>query len=52
LEEGRLIHKTVSSEQARVLEKAIGNYHEIKELLARWKAESVGIILGLRNRKP
>lgn len=51
LEEGRLVHKTVSSEQARVLEKAIGNHHEIKELLSRWKTETVGIILGLRKRK-
>ena len=50
-EGGRLVHKTVSAEQAREAARAIANYRAIQQLLARWERETVRIILARRNRK-
>lgn len=50
LEEGRLVHRTVTRAQADFIKKAIENYREIKSLFDRWKAETKAIILGMRNR--
>jgi len=36
-QEGRLFHSIVTPEQAEVLSRAIHNYREIKQLLARWE---------------
>ncbi len=44
--EGRLVHKILSPEQARQIQRAIDNYREIQDLLARWELESIEIILG------
>jgi len=50
-EGGRLIHSSVSPEQAEQIRQAIGNYREIQELLKRWERETAAIILnaGTRN---
>ena len=50
-EEGRLVHRTLSSEQATRLEKAIANYREIQALLGEWRRESTAIILGIPKKK-
>jgi hypothetical protein len=33
---GRLVHSVVTAEQAVLLEKAIANYREVQQLLAKW----------------
>ena len=50
-EGGRLIHSSVSMEQARQLRLAISNYREILDLLKGWERETVAILLGTESRK-
>ncbi len=50
-QDGRLMHKTLSPEQAEILKKAIENYRKVKKLLHRWERESAGIILRKGKRK-
>ncbi|MFN7955789.1 MAG: DUF6788 family protein [bacterium] len=42
---GKLRHHVVSPAQARLIERALRNYREIGELLARWERETVANIL-------
>ncbi|RJP32582.1 MAG: hypothetical protein C4536_05830 [Actinobacteria bacterium] len=49
--DGRLVSKTLSPEQARVLEKAIANYRETEDLLNVWKQISAESILGMKKQK-
>lgn len=42
---GALEHRVVTAEQARLLQRAIGNYREIHSLLARWEEETASEIL-------
>ena len=42
---GKLEHRVVTAEQARLLQKAISNYREIQSLLARWEEETASEIL-------
>lgn len=51
-EGGRLVHKTISPDQAKEAAKAIANYREIQRLLRQWERETVLIILDSRRRKP
>lgn len=48
---GRLVHKTLSSEQAEMLKKAIANNRELKALLDDWRQESAEIILRSEKKK-
>ncbi len=41
---GRLVHRLVSPEQAKVLDQAISNYRKLKKLLRSWEAESERLI--------
>jgi hypothetical protein len=50
-EDGRLVHRVVSAEQAGALQSAISNYRRVQEMLARWQGESATIILGDGKRK-
>jgi hypothetical protein len=50
--DGRLVHKTLSPEQAQVLEQAIANNRELKALLGEWRRESAETILGARKKNP
>ena len=50
-EGGRLIHSSVSPEQAEQIRQAIGNYREVQELLKRWERETAAIILRSADRK-
>ncbi len=48
---GRLVHKTISDQQAKEAARAIASYREIQDLLGQWERETVQIILGSRSRK-
>ncbi len=37
---GKLVHRTVSPEQAAILRLAIANYRKVKKLLLTWEAET------------
>jgi hypothetical protein len=54
-EGGRLVHSSVSREQARQLQRAIRNHREIlalERLLKRWERETAAIILNARSPNP
>ena len=40
MKEGKLIHRTVSPEQAAILRRAIANYRKVKKLLKAWEDET------------
>jgi len=42
---GKLQHRVVTSEQARLLQRAISNHREIQALLARWEDKTASEIL-------
>ncbi|MBM4094939.1 MAG: hypothetical protein FJ276_36850 [Planctomycetes bacterium] len=44
LENGRLVHRTVTAEQAAFLTKAIANYRAIVALLHEWDRETLRIL--------
>ena len=46
---GRLVHRAVSPEQARLIQHAIANRREIDRLLAKWEEETVAEILGVER---
>jgi len=46
LEEGKLVHSIVSAPEAKQLERAIGNYQRIRQLLKKWQEESIKVIRG------
>lgn len=41
---GKLVHRTVSPQQAAVLRLAIDNYRRVRELLREWEAETERLI--------
>ncbi len=43
--DGKLLHKTLSPEQARLIQKAIANHRTIQQLLAEWEEETASEIL-------
>jgi hypothetical protein len=43
--DGKLVHRVVTAEQARLIERALANYRDIGKLLARWEHETVQEIL-------
>ena len=49
---GKLIHRTVSPEQAAVLRGAIANYRKVKELMQVWEDETERLIDAETPRKP
>jgi len=44
-EQGRLVHHIVTPQQAKLVERAIGNYREIQRLLAEWERQTIAEIL-------
>ena len=50
-EDGRLVHITISDEQAKAAAGAIANFREVQRLLAQWERETVLIIKAARTRK-
>ena len=49
-EEGRLTHRIVTPDQAATIKRAIENYREIEDLLARWVIASVEEIVAMREK--
>jgi hypothetical protein len=49
-EEGRLTHRIVTADQAAAVKRAIENYREIEDLLARWVIASVEKIVAMREK--
>jgi hypothetical protein len=41
---GKLVHRTVSAEQAELLLRAIGNYRRVKKVLRAWETETERLI--------
>lgn len=50
-EDGRLVHTTVTPEQAGQLERAIANYREVEALLLRWRLAAQADILNNREER-
>lgn len=46
MKDGRLVHSTVSKQQADLLERAIANFREVQDLLKTWHDETETDILG------
>jgi hypothetical protein len=44
--DGRLVHRAVSEDQARLIQRAIANRRQIDRLLAQWEEETAAEILG------
>lgn len=44
-QDGRLLHSVVTPDQAEVFTRAIQNYREIQQLLARWERETAQEVL-------
>jgi hypothetical protein len=45
MKDGRLVHSTLSPEQAALMERAIANYRKVQELIRQWHAQSEADIL-------
>jgi len=43
--QGRLVHRILTAEQAELIARAIANYHELLELVARWEEETAAQVL-------
>ena len=50
-EQGHLVHKVVSHDQAMALKAAIKNYRKLQDLLLKWKKETMSILLDAKKRK-
>src|SRR5215831_1802800 len=49
---GKLVHRTLSAEQAEILQLAIANYREAKKLMKEWEEATERLIDGQAPRKP
>jgi hypothetical protein len=52
MKDGKLVHRTVSPEQAAVLRHAIANYRKAKQLMQAWEDETERLIDAEAPRKP
>lgn len=50
--DGKLQHRVVTTDQARLLQRAISNYREVQVLLARWEEETASEILNPKPEDP
>ncbi len=50
--DGKLHHRVVTFDQARLLQRAISNHREIQALLARWEEETASEILNPEQEDP
>lgn len=44
MKDGRLHHRTLSPEQAKLMRRAIANYRKVKRLLQMWEAHTRRLI--------
>lgn len=49
-QDGRLVHRTLTPEQAAIFERAIANRRKVQRLLALWEHETVTEVLNPENR--
>ena len=49
---GKLVHRTLSAEQAEILQLAIANYREAKKLMKEWEEATERLIDAQAPRKP
>jgi hypothetical protein len=49
-EQGRLVHRVVSPEQAEIIRRAISNYRTIQRLLRKWDRETTRIVEAKNQR--
>ncbi|MDP1961893.1 DUF6788 family protein [Rhodoferax sp.] len=52
MKDGRLVHRTVSPEQAAILQLAIANYRKAKKLMLAWEDETERLFDAQAPRKP
>jgi hypothetical protein len=48
---GKQVHRMVSSEEAKILRQAIGNYRAARRLLRAWEEQTLRVITARRRRK-
>lgn len=48
---GKLVHRVVTAEQARLIRQAIANHRKILNLLRQWERETVRVIEALADAK-
>ena len=44
MQDGKLVHRVISAEQAQLLRQAIANYRKVKKLLRAWEGETERLI--------
>ena len=44
MQDGKLVHRRLTAEQAELLRPAIANYHKLKQLLRAWETETERLI--------
>jgi hypothetical protein len=49
---GKLVHRTLSAEQAKILQLAIANYRMAKKLMKDWEAATERLIDAQASREP
>ena len=52
MQDGKLVHRIVSPEQAVILQQAIDNYRNVQKLLRNWEAETEQLINAETPRNP
>lgn len=52
MQDGKLVHRTVSPEQAILLQQGIDNYRAVQKLLRNWEMETEQLINAEAPRKP
>jgi len=52
MQDGKLVHRTVSPEQATLLQQGIDNYRTVQKLLRKWEAETEQLVNAEAPRKP
>lgn len=50
-ENGRLVHRIISKEQAKLVERAIESWRALERLFGRWHVQTVQAITALKNHK-
>lgn len=48
--DGKLVHRIISAEQAKIVERALENLREVKRLLTQWERQTVEEVL--KDRAP
>lgn len=52
MQTGKLVHRSVTLEQAVILRRALANYRKVKQLLRTWEKETEWLIDAEAPREP